>query len=270
MKKSKGLIIGCGNLGATLLHAWAKHHALATIVVVQPSLSREAQFASSKFITFVPSVEAIPDDFSPDIIVLAFKPHHLNTVIADYHPYIHRHTLIISLLAGTPLERLAKHCPSTETLVRVMPNLAMKVGESVNLIFAPHHLPNIKCQTINQLFSLTGEVIWLESEKRLDQLTTLSSSGLAYFFLLAQLMTQAAIKLGLPPDKAKAVIRQTLLGSASLATAFPELDFEQWVTQVASKKGVTEAALNRLQPELTTLFDQALTASLERVEQLSQ
>jgi pyrroline-5-carboxylate reductase len=53
-------------------------------------------------------------------------------------------------------------------------------------------------------------------EHQLDAVTGLSGSGPAYVFLLAEAMTEAGVLVGLPRPVADALVRQTLLGAATL------------------------------------------------------
>ena len=69
-----------------------------------------------------------------------------------------------------------------------------------------------------------GAVVWVQSEDALDVVTALSGSGPAYFFLLAELMMQAAIDLGLEPEAARTLAVETLYGAGRLAHA--------WKTQI--------------------------------------
>jgi len=59
---------------------------------------------------------------------------------------------------------------------------------------------------------------------------------------------------------------QVLLGSALLTRENPNL--EQLRSFVTSKGGVTEAALNILQPQLPNLIEKALNAALNRLNEL--
>ncbi len=72
--------------------------------------------------------------------------------------------------------------------------------------------------------------------------TALSGSGPAYFFLLAELMTDAAVKLGLPRASAQELAIQTLFGSGRMARD-SDGDLARLRAEVTSKGGTTEAAL---------------------------
>ena len=65
-------------------------------------------------------------------------------------------------------------------------------------------------------------VAWVEDEALLDPVTAVSGSGPAYVFLLAELMEQAAIEQGIPPDLARLLARQTVSGSGALLAASAE------------------------------------------------
>ena len=58
-----------------------------------------------------------------------------------------------------------------------------------------------------------GITVWVQEEDALNVVTALSGSGPAYFFLLAELMTDAAVNLGLDRASAQELAIQTLFGS---------------------------------------------------------
>ena len=53
-------------------------------------------------------------------------------------------------------------------------------------------------------------------EAQLDAVTGLSGSGPAYVFLVAEAMIEAGVLVGLPRDTTEQLVRQTLLGAATL------------------------------------------------------
>jgi pyrroline-5-carboxylate reductase len=260
------LLVGCGSLGSILLHAWSSAQLFDNIMVLQPSLSAARNFKQNHAIQFVSHVQDIPAGFKFDVIVLAVKPQIIHEVMPKLSPYVNG-SIIVSLLAGVQVAKLTGYLEGAVKIVRVMPNIAMKIGQSTNPAFAGDYTSAQDLDFINQIFGMLGKMIWLAREEQLDLLTPISGSGPAYFFLLAEVLTQITIKQGIEEHVARQIVRQTLLGSAMLAM---EADnFETLITSVASKGGVTEAALSRLSPKMPEIMDEAMQAALKRLKELS-
>lgn len=260
----KILLIGCGNLGTALLHALLKHTELDEVVVVQPSLSRSSEFSLHQNVKFIASAAQLSSNFKPSYIILAIKPQNLSNVIGHYKM---GEAILISLLAGTSVATLQAYVGVSKKIVRLMPNLAMKFGESVNLAYLNYEsLPYLG--DIKKLLSYAGNLIPLANEEMIEALTPLSASGPAFFLLLTELIKTLAINAGLEKKLAAELAQQTLVGSAHLAAT--NADFNQLIAGVASKGGVTEAALNILNPTLPKLFQKAYNAAIERGKSLVQ
>ena len=259
------LLIGCGNIGKALLHSWEKSQENHEVIVVQPSLAAKELF-SHNTIQFVANPQQIPNDFNPDAIIIAVKPQVLSDVLPHYQRYA-RNTLFISVAAGTTIAYLQQHLSDGARVVRVMPNVAMQVAASANLAVAAKNCDAKHKDIAANLFASSGAVIWLEQEAQLDILTPISGSGPAYFFLLAQLLIDEAVALGIAQETASHAVRQTLLGSALLAEQHPDLI--QLKKSVTSKGGTTEAALGVLEPALPKLIKDAIASALARQEKLA-
>ena len=87
-----------------------------------------------------------------------------------------------------------------------------------------------------------GVVAWVDDEALLDPVTAVSGSGPAYVFLLAELMEQAALEQGIPPDLARLSGAADGAGSGALLAASPE-DAAALRIAVTSPGGTTERAL---------------------------
>ena len=260
------LLLGCGNLGKALLEAWVNNGTQAQIMVVQPSLSAQPLFEAYPSVIFCAYVHDIPPEFSPDIVVIAVKPQCLPTLLPLCVPYCQK-AMVVSLAAGVPIAHLTLSLKGHRQIVRIMPNVAVKIGESVNLAYSGLDLSFDQQKQLDAVFAMTGKMIWLEKEELIDILTPISGSGPAYFFLLAEILTQITITLGLKEDLARELVQQTLLGSALLTVRNPS--FEQMMASVASKGGVTEAALQVLRPALPDLLRKALEAAATKVKELN-
>jgi pyrroline-5-carboxylate reductase len=98
----------------------------------------------------------------------------------------------------------------------------------------------------------------------------LSGSGPAYFFLLAELMTDAAVKLGMERDSALELAIQTLYGSGRMARE-SDGDLARLRAEVTSKGGTTEAAVRSFEAaNLRGIVAAALAAATDRGREMAQ
>jgi pyrroline-5-carboxylate reductase len=115
-----------------------------------------------------------------------------------------------------------------------------------------------------------GEVVWVPTEDAIDVVTALSGSGPAYFFLLAELMAQAAAHLGLEPQAARRLAVATLHGAGLLANS-SDGDLARLRAEVTSKGGTTEAALRAMDAaDLQGTVARALEAATRRSRELAE
>jgi pyrroline-5-carboxylate reductase len=119
--------------------------------------------------------------------------------------------VLYSVLAGTTLTTLKKNIPAG-AYIRTMPNLAASVGASMTTLTGDIRF---KLQA-EKLFSAIGTTRWLGSEKEIDIATALAGSGPAYLALIAEALTDGAVKQGLKRDDAMSVMRGLFNGFGSL------------------------------------------------------
>ncbi len=257
------LLIGCGNIGLALLKIWSQNDMPHNILVVQPSMSHAEEFSKHNSIKFINDLSLVPSSFMVDIIVLAVKPQKLAEV-APYLKQCNSHAIIVSLLAGVKHSQLVALAPTHAKIIRIMPNVAIKTGKSINLAFTTDQS---NLHDIENIFSPSGKMIWLENENDLDALTPISGSGPAYFFLLAELLRAETVKMGIDDETARKVIYELFIGSASLI--YEDTDYEEMINSVTSKKGVTAAALAIMRPAMQDIISKSLQAALKRAQELS-
>ncbi|WP_258011901.1 pyrroline-5-carboxylate reductase family protein [Ehrlichia ruminantium] len=258
------LLIGCGNLGSILLNKWSLNDQISDIVVVQPSLSKKNIFNTINKITFVRDHKEINKSFMPQIVVIAIKPQQVANAIPDYKTY-NKSALFISLCAGIDIEFLKKHLDST-TIIRVMPNIAMSLGKSVNLAYMEEEIDQEK-QKVHTVFNGTGLLYWLQKEDVFDKLSPITGSGPAYFFSLAEELVKNTMKAGIREEDAIKLISQTFIGSAKLLETRKN-SISNLISSITSRGGITQAALEILNSHLPNIMSLSLKSATERLVHL--
>lgn len=119
--------------------------------------------------------------------------------------------VLYSVLAGTTVEKLRSNI-NTNAVVRTMPNLAASVQKSMTTLTGDIAFK----EEAKELLSSIGETRWLTSEKEIDIATALAGSGPAYLALIAEALSDGAVKQGLKRDDAMAIMRGLFGGFGEL------------------------------------------------------
>lgn len=253
-------------MGSVLAMRWRQAVAsTAGIHVIETNEKARAKFAGTG-ITVHPGIESF--NLMRGIVVLAVKPQ----TYAQIAEKVKKHltggtTVVISIMAGITLEELEKLTPR---IVRLMPNTPSMVGEGMTVACNPR-LERGTRNVITKLFESTGRIVWVEDEALMHAATAVSGSGPAYVFAFMEAFERAARQVGMPPDIARSLVIQTILGAATLAK---QSDDEPLLLRrnVTSPKGTTEAGLNVLLEEgkLMDLLERTVKAAHDRSVELAQ
>jgi pyrroline-5-carboxylate reductase len=173
----------------------------------------------------------------------------------------------ISIMAGIPSMFLRDIRPSGSSVVRVMPNLGLSVGEGATAI-ALNDAFQVALDTAVAIFGACGVTVIVD-EHQMDAVTAVSGSGPMYLFEFIGAMTEAGVKAGLTQDIAYKLAVQTAKGSLKLLETSSDTP-EAWTKRVCSPGGTTLAALGVLQGEgFHGIVDRAVAAAKKRSQELS-
>lgn len=258
--------IGCGNMGSAILKGLVSNK----IASPKQIFIFDADFSKMNSVSKKYHVQKALNNRDLirkcQIVLLAIKPQEFSQVAREIRFELGSEHIVISILAGTPIAKIKKDLNSHCQISRAMPNLGALVGEAITAVTSTN---SQAASVASAIFSGCGKVIKL-SERYFDLVTAVSGSGPAYFFLLTELLSQAAQKGGLSKDSADLLAIQTAVGAAQLtkiSTKRPG-ELRQMVT---SKKGTTDAALKYLkQHHFEKIFLNAINRAVKRAQELSQ
>lgn len=254
--------IGAGNMGSAILEGVLKKKIVsASHITVYDKIPAKAQMLSKRF--HVARADCIADVFrESEVVLLAIKPQDFTEFAVETRDVIRQGQWIISILAGLSIDRIQKEMGRVD-VVRAMPNLGAKVGQSMTVITGSKK----RLALAEKIFQGCGEVVRLP-EKCFDDVTAVSGSGPAYFFYLMELMSDFVLRKGFPAGIAMRLAVQTGLGAVLVAKS-SKASCSQLRKMVTSKKGTTEAALTMLRRrKFGKIFQSALEAASKRSRQL--
>ena len=203
-----------------------------------------------------------------DTVVLACKPQQL----AGLDPRLAELTagrLVISILAGTRLARLAGVFPRARNLVRAMPNTPGQIGAGITGWCARQPLAPADRRRVDTVLGALGQVVELE-EPLLDAVTAVSGSGPAFLFEFVAALRDGGVAAGLPREVAARLAQATVLGAARLL-AETGTEPEALRDQVTSPHGTTSAGLQVLAARgFRGIVKDTILAAKQRSEELSR
>ena len=175
-----------------------------------------------------------------DTVIVAFKPQ----VLASADPRLAELTagkLVLSVLAGKKLARLAQSFPQARNLVRTMPNTPAAIGAGMTCYCAQAPLAPADRATVEKLLGALGQSLEL-GEEHMDAVTTLVGSTPAFLFEFVAALRDGGVAAGLPRDTAQKLALESVLGSAKLL-AHTGGEPEALRDKVVSPNGTTFAGL---------------------------
>ena len=203
-----------------------------------------------------------------DTLVLSCKPQQL----AGLDPRLATLTagkLVVSVLAGKRLARLAQVFPQARALVRAMPNTPGQIGAGITGWNASKPLVPGDQQRVDKILGALGKTVAVE-EAQLDAVTAVSGSGPAYVFEFAAALRDAGVAAGLNREAAYQLAVETILGAGKLMAA-STADAETLRNQVTSPNGTTFAGLKQMEArDFRGLIHATVAAAKARSEELSR
>jgi pyrroline-5-carboxylate reductase len=256
-------LVGCGNMGGAMLEGWlAAGLDPAQITAVDP-FARQMPGG-------VRLLAELPEDEVPALVVLSVKPQLLDEVAPGLAPALDANSLLISVLAGVELASLRARFPGCETIVRAMPNLAVRLRKGAIGLYSDTSDPDRRCQA-EALMGTLGTAEWLGDEDQLHLVTALAGSGPAFVFRIIDALAAGAAGLGMPAEQAARLALATVEGASALAAAAGESP-AVLADRVASPGGTTREGLDVLDRDarLLTLLRETLGAAARRSRELAE
>ena len=202
--------IGTGNMGAALARAAAKSGG-AQLLLANRTPEKARSLAGELGAETASNAQAARADY----LFIGVKPQQLEELFAEIAPALGEKTVIVSMAAGTSLERLAALSGGRNPIVRILPNLPVSVGRGLTLLTAAPDVAAEHKRAVRQLLAETG-VVLETAEKQLEILGAVAGCGPAWAAMLVEALADGAVACGASRVQAYEAAEQMLLGTAAL------------------------------------------------------
>ncbi len=206
-------VLGFGNMGGAIVKGAAAKGVLKKEDVLVYDPKEPALKAAEDFgLKTVGSVKDLAA--ASDIVLLAVKPQQYVQTLAEAEDALDGKA-ILSIVAGTSIERLQNATKGTPRILRIMPNTPALVFEGAFALCQENDLKEEEKEFATKLFTSIGIVEWVK-EYDIDAICGLSGGGPAYAAMFIEALSDGGVKEGLTRDVATKFAIQTVLGTAKL------------------------------------------------------
>lgn len=267
--KGSLVLVGAGKMGGAMLQGWLAAGVPAKqIVALDPRPPAEVQALIDRHgIRHNPDTASITN---AEVVLVAVKPQVMDDVLAGLTSLAKTNPLVLSVVAGKTIARLAHFFGEDTAIIRTIPNTPAAIGRGITAMASNANVSPAQEALAEQLLSSIGEVVRVPAEEQIDWVTAVSGSGPAYVFWLTECLTAAGIKLGLQAKLAEQLARATVSGSGELMRQ-SGIDAATLRQNVTSPNGTTYAALQHLMANdgLKPLMERAIAAAAKRSKELA-
>ncbi len=261
-------IIGCGKMASAILDAWLKKSISPQDIYVDDPKPSEWLLEKKRNGLNI-NTKA---DVSFDYCFIGVKPQSLDEIKLKLKGLSKKNVTFVSMLAGIKINRLEDIIGKDESIVRIMPNLPAEILKGVTAVKENKRVEPKQSKNLALLLEAFGETVKFVEERKFDAVTAISGSGPAYIFLIAELMTEVGINLGLSYDEAFKLVKHTIDGAGSLIVN-SSLKPQKLRENVTSPGGTTHEALAVMMNKdngLPKIFSAAIKAAAQRSKELSK
>jgi pyrroline-5-carboxylate reductase len=236
-------VIGAGNAAEGIIHGVLRNSVLLEdrIIASDPNPERRRLFTERfRVATTDDNCLVVRDSY---IVLLAVKPQQYREVVREFANLVREDHLIVSIMAGVSTRSLETCFPHVKArVVRVMPNLASHVGAGMAGVCPGRYASEADLLRAQRIFEAGGKSVHIEDETLMDAVTAVSGTGPAYYYFFTEALIEAGRRIGLSPQHANLLAKQTALGAARMMLETGEPP-EVLRAKVTSPGGTTAAAM---------------------------
>lgn len=262
--KNKLAIIGCGNIGLSLLQGLLKDKTIpaGNITVTRRNIDELSHLTGSGVKLTSDNSRAVQNS---DIVVIAVKPYNIVSILEEIKDHLNSgNHILVSVTAGVTIKEIQEQIKGPLPVFRAMPNISASVGKSVSCI-CHNDVRKDDIESVMKLFNSLGTTMIID-EELMQSATILGACGVAYVLRFIRAMIQGGIQIGFDAKTASEIVNQTVKGAAELLIE-RQVHPESEIDKVTTPKGCTIVGLNEMEHNgFSSSLIKGIVASYEKIE----
>lgn len=238
-------ILGCGNIGSSIARGLARSGKVPPGKIVL-TRRRDGMLDPLRSEGFAAGSDNLAAVKGAKGVIVAVGPSQVDELLAEIAGDLaDRKPAVFSVVSDVPIDRFRRELGEAVPIVRVMPNTAVALGESMTCIAAEsREAPGVG--EARALFGAVGRTLVIE-EEQMSAATSLCACGVAFFLRAIRAASQGGIEVGFHSEEAYLMASQTAKGAASLLLDAGGRHPESEIDRVTTPLGCTIAGLNEME-----------------------
>ena len=244
VNKNNIAIIGGGNIGTAIANGLveSKKYKSKNIIITKRNAKNLERFSKEDFSTTTDNKLAVKQS---SVVIIAVTPQQLDVVLNDIKEIINpKKHIVLSVVSGATIKQIKNHLGKETSVVRVMPNTAIAIRESMTCMSANKN-DNKAIEIAENIFNSVGKTI-LINEDLMGAATALCACGTAFFLRAVRAASQGGIEIGFHANEALIMAAQTAKGAASMLLKEGKHP-EREIDKVTTPQGITISGLNQME-----------------------
>ncbi len=233
--------IGCGHMGLAIARGAVMKEYLERyqVCVYDPNPDIQTLCKREGF-TILTSEKEVCEE--AHVVLLAVTPQKCDEVLS--HMQDVKIDTLVSIVTGVSIHHLQEMLNNVP-VIRAMPNTPLQINEGATALCRSDNCKADEYDFVYKLFDSMGVTRTIPEDK-MNEMVSVHGSTPAYLYYFTECILKDIEARGVDPDAARALLVQTLIGSAKLMQREPQRPLQEFIDEVCSKGGTTIEAIGEL------------------------
>lgn len=201
------------------------------------------------------------------VIIICVRPTDIKSVLEDIKGKINDDSIIVSLNGSVSFESLAR--VTRHKMAKVIPSITAEINRSQTLVCFNEYMASADKDIITKLFKCMGNVIELP-ETEMGMGSELVSCMPGFIASIFDVICSSAKKhTSIPEEQIVHMVLDTLCATGELMID-KEMSFQDVVSRVATKGGITEEGTKVVYGSFPEISDELFNKTLDKRKQTAQ